>query len=177
MGLWPGVLRAESIEVLETLDRPRESRDGLTGLHERSALGPALQRAVIERPPVAVALLDLDRFKRINDERGYEAGDEVLRGWASAVVATLRPTDVVVRWGGDELGVVMPGTTLEAAFELLERVHARVRSLGLTVSAGLVAVELEEPIGAVFERADHALYDAKRSGRDQTATAGRYGPS
>jgi diguanylate cyclase (GGDEF)-like protein len=171
LGGSPGELRAESIDIVETLHRPDQGRDGLTGLLRRSSLQDALGPGA-----VVVAQCNLDRFKRVNDTHGHELGDEVLRRCARAITGTVRPTDVVARWSADQYTIVMPGLTLAAAQPLLEQVRAAIAGLGLSSPAGPVmltasigAVERAsgEATGAVFVRADDAMIDAKRRGRDQ----------
>lgn len=168
MGGSSGELRAEMIDVLEILDQPQVPRDGLTGLPKRTALMPAFDQAVRTQQPVAVMILDIDRFKSVNDNQGHQAGDEVLRRCTAAIVESLGPGDVVVRWGSNAFAAVMTGATIDVARERLDRVHARVHAIGVTVSAGLVAFELGDTSAVIFERADRALYAAKGRGRNCT---------
>jgi diguanylate cyclase (GGDEF)-like protein len=124
-------------------------------------------------------MMDIDRFKRINDGWGHDAGDVVLRGAATALRGALRPGDVLARVGGEEFALVLPGVTPEEALPLVERLRAAVTSAvprpgapasRLTLSAGITAVAgtglaaIEEGLRA----ADAALYAAKQAGRDRT---------
>lgn len=153
LGGSPAELRAESIEILEILD---QQVDGLTGLPTRTALALA-------KPPCVIALFDLDHFKRFNDTHGHLAGDELLKRWASLTRSTLRPDDIVVRWGGEELAVAIYAD-LDTACELVERVRAAMRPI--TFSVGITELD-----ATAFARADQALYEAKRAGRDRIIRA------
>ncbi len=181
MGGSPGELLADSIEIVEVLRTTQSTTDGLTGLLRRSALGAAFAQERSQDPSrnVGFALLNIDRFKRINDTHGHVLGDEVLRRAAATVVAALRPGDLVARWSGDEMAIVLPGATLETAREVVERTLVQVRDLVLdagehevrmTMSAGVVEVGPGEALGEATERAVNALYEAKRAGRDRIVT-------
>lgn len=180
MGCSPGVLRAETIEILEVHARAHPARDGLTGLPKRDAIGTAFEQA---RRPLGLAMLDIDWLKRINDKHGHTVGDEVLRACASAIAGALRPGDIVARWGGEEFAILLPGATLETVRELVEQVLAHVRALGVasdthdvtvTISAGVVEVGPGETFATAVERADRALYAAKNAGRDRVEVGPRF---
>lgn len=167
MGCSPGELQAESIEILETFGR--QKRDGLTGLHVKAAAGSELER-VRGQAPVAVAMLDLDRFKRLNDTHGHQVGDEVLRALAAAMTNVLRSTDIIIRWRADELVAIMPATPIDQARMYLERARVAISKLppgGITASVGLVTLADGESSSALYQRLDQTLYDAQRQGRDQ----------
>lgn len=155
-------------------------RDPLTGLGNRrhlerrcAELLPAAQRA---QRPLAVAQLDIDHFKSINDRCGHATGDRVLVLLATLLQESMRATDVVVRQGGEEFVIVLPDTDLPAATEVCERLRERVAShpwgqLGgpdwqVTVSIGL-ATAAPYDLAALLETADAALYRAKRGGRNR----------
>ena len=156
-------------------------KDALTGLINRAAFAQAYarERALSQRRsrPLAVALIDLDKFKSINDTYGHAAGDDVLKRASSAIVGALRRTDVVGRWGGEELVVLLPETELDGARRGIENALAAVRALQFTAeghepyrvtfSAGVVAAGEDETLEAAVERADKLLYTAKQSGRDR----------
>lgn len=148
--------------------------DPLTGLLGRRLFAPVLvAELAAPEQPVALALLDLDDFKRVNDKLGHGYGDRVLRAVADSL-SGLRPVDTAFRLGGDEFAVVLPGLTDEQAVVVLERVRAMLseREPGITLSCGIASSgpggELSR--AELWERADSALYEAKRRGRRRTVT-------
>jgi diguanylate cyclase (GGDEF)-like protein len=145
--------------------------DELTGLPNRRTWEQALKREVANARrfgrPLAVAVLDLDGFKRFNDEHGHQAGDVLLREAAAAWSDDVRDIDTLARWGGDEFGLLVPGCTTADALSVIERM--RTSTPGTTCSVGLVAWDGVEDEGALMARADVELYRAKRSGRDRVA--------
>jgi diguanylate cyclase (GGDEF)-like protein len=157
------------------------TRDPLTGIGNRRALAQSFvrERLLQERAGsgLALGLLDLDHFKRVNDTHGHAAGDEVLRRTATTLVQSLRRTDVVVRWGGEELVVVLPNVDLAGAKAALDKALEAVRSesfvgaehttFRVSFSAGLVMVHPNESLESAVARADELLYAAKRAGRDR----------
>jgi diguanylate cyclase len=171
--------KAELQEAL-ALNRELATRDALTGLLNRRAMVELLGREHprLERGqgPLCVALLDIDLFKRINDGHGHAVGDEVLKHFSRLVGEQLRPADALARWGGEEFLLLMPGTPLVGAGQLLARLQAVVRAggfealapgLAVSFSAGLVECGDGEPQDSAIERADRALYRAKQGGRDR----------
>lgn len=159
---------------LETLS----SRDPLTSLSNRRALLDQLSielSALSAKRPLALAMLDLDKFKRINDERGHADGDALLVAIANVIQESARDTDVVARFGGDEFVVLYPRSTLHDARIGAARVVAAVRDLGaafdaerpVTVSVGLATAEPGETAVSLLRRADEAAYRAKRQGGDR----------
>lgn len=160
------------------LDRMSRT-DALTGLYNRRHLEERLREvdsaAVRHNEALAVVMLDIDYFKRINDAEGHHGGDDVLREITRRFKRVVRGEDVVGRWGGEELLVIVAHTDLEGAYGLAERVRLVVADepfvLGdhqrvVTISAGCAAGprgDTDELIG----RADDALYQAKNSGRNQ----------
>ena len=145
--------------------------DELTGLANRRAwdeeLSRELARANREEQWVCVAMLDLDHFKRFNDEHGHQAGDRLLKRLAATWREVLRPTDVLVRYGGEEFVVLLPNCELTTGVDVVERLR-QATPQGETCSAGVVAWDGSESPEALVSRADAALYRAKREGRDRT---------
>jgi diguanylate cyclase (GGDEF)-like protein len=175
-------LAAQKDELTDALALNRElaTRDALTGLLNRRAMVELLAREhpriVRGQGPLSVALLDIDWFKRINDSHGHGVGDEVLRRFAAVVKDQLRAADALARWGGEEFLLLMPGTRLDDARIVLERLRSAVAGGGfegiaadlkLSFSAGLVEVHEGEAQDAAIDRADRALYRAKQGGRDR----------
>jgi diguanylate cyclase (GGDEF)-like protein len=150
-------------------------RDPLTGLYNRRHFSEWLDRVrvkdVVTRPWFLV-ILDADFFKRINDEFGHQAGDQVLMSIASVASAQLRWTDCLARIGGEEFGLLLQDITFEDAVTVVERVRSAVATVDLgfghiTLSAGLVAGEQDMDAALALARADQAMYEAKRAGRDR----------
>jgi diguanylate cyclase (GGDEF)-like protein len=174
------MLAAETAMALERSDllaRLEEvaRTDDLTGLLNRRAweerLPRELARARRNNNPLCVAMLDLDHFKNYNDERGHQAGDRLLKQSAAAWVTELRASDTLARYGGEEFTVALPGCTLPNATDLVERLRAAMPG-DQTVSAGVACWNGRESAEELVGRADAALYEAKRSGRDRLVTAG-----
>jgi diguanylate cyclase (GGDEF)-like protein len=159
--------------------------DSLTGLPNRRHIyelaNAAMTRAVALPAPFTVALIDLDHFKSINDRCGHAAGDQVLREFALACRAALRDSDVLGRWGGEEFLLVMPGASLDTALIALERVRTLAlriplpepaAALKVRLSAGLATFDAHvKTLDELIARADAALYEAKREGRDRVRIA------
>jgi diguanylate cyclase (GGDEF)-like protein/PAS domain S-box-containing protein len=148
--------------------------DQLTGLPNRRAweetLDRELARATRDGQPVCVAVLDLDEFKRYNDQRGHLAGDLLLTQAAEAWRAQLRGGDVLARFGGDEFAALIPGRPLDIALIVIERLR-RATPHGSGCSAGVAVWDGAESAVDLFGRADAALYVAKESGRNRIAAA------
>ncbi|HEX2495851.1 MAG TPA: GGDEF domain-containing protein [Gaiellaceae bacterium] len=175
-------MRMLAAEAAIALDRARllaqlqetARTDDLTGLPNRRAwdeeLPRELARAARDARPVCVAMLDLDRFKRFNDDRGHQAGDRLLKQAAAAWASNLRASDMLARYGGEEFSVLLPGCALEDAKVLVQRLRAAMPD-GETVSAGIACWDEIETAEELVGRADTALYAAKRSGRNRFVTA------
>lgn len=150
--------------------------DGLTGVLNRRALDErlAVEIARAERLGVAltVVMIDLDHFKRFNDRRGHGAGDALLRGSAQAWRRQLRPTDLIARYGGEEFTLVLPACDADQALQLIERLRPLVPDMQ-TFSAGVALRQDKEDADALLGRADQALLQAKRGGRNRSVVAGR----
>ena len=165
------VANARSRERLVAL----ATTDPLTGLANHRAFRERLlaECARVERSggPLALVMIDLDRFKRINDTHGHQAGDEVLRGVARRLASCARRGDVPARVGGEELAWLLPDTGLDAAVEAAERLRLAIRGVPfravgqVTASLGVAVLGPEGPDDLV-RRADLALYRAKEGGRD-----------
>jgi len=157
--------------------------DQLTGLHNRRYMAGHL-KALVERSgqggePVSLLAIDIDHFKKINDGYGHDVGDEVLCEFAVRLASNVRAIDIPVRHGGEEFLVVMPDTRIEDAHRIAERIRLHVagspfrvaggaESLDVTISIG-VATSLagETKVDGLLKRADAAMYEAKRSGRNR----------
>ena len=162
--------RADLIARLADLARS----DSLTGLANRRALDESLARELDRADrtgqPLTVAMIDMDHFKRFNDERGHQAGDWFLAETARAWTRELRPSDTLARYGGEEFVVVLPNCTAAAAVQAIERLRGAVPA-GQTCSAGVATRLRDESSDMLLKRADAAMYVAKRSGRDRTVAA------
>ncbi len=158
--------RGELLGRLEVAART----DDLTGLLNRRAwdeeLGRELARADRDAGALCVAIVDLDRFKRYNDSHGHQAGDRFLKQMAGAWSQTLRSGDILARYGGEEFALALPGTNLEHAQEMLERLRESLPE-GQTCSAGVCRWDGKESAESLTARADTALYAAKDAGRDR----------
>jgi diguanylate cyclase (GGDEF)-like protein len=159
----------ERAELMATLAEVART-DDLTGLANRrawdEALNRELARAKRESTPLAVGMIDLDRFKDYNDVHGHQAGDRLLKQLAAAWRDQLRATDVLARYGGEEFALALPGCDLSDATVLIERLRGATPA-EQTVSAGLAVWDGDESAEALFGRADRALYLAKDAGRDR----------
>ncbi len=157
--------------------------DALTGLANRRAFFAGFGRAIgqaAEGTCGCIAMLDLDRFKQINDQRGHAGGDAVLQQFARVAGASLRHGDTLARIGGEEFAILLPGASIRQARAVVDRIRRSVRSsptthegvsVFVTVSAGLARYDGSEPVAAVLARADTALYAAKAKGRDRLSIA------
>jgi diguanylate cyclase (GGDEF)-like protein len=161
-------------EHLEAELRHLAEHDSLTGLANRRRLEAELERELARAKrsgtTVCLALLDLDGFKDFNDRNGHMAGDELLRGLAGAWRISLRASDLLGRFGGDEFIAMLPECGLPEGVEVVERL--RQLAWGeVTCSAGLAVSVAGDDVASLLGRADQALYDAKGKGRDVLALA------
>ena len=183
---WRQRLSTQRRELQQALDQVPQlaTRDALTGLYNRrhmqEKLAYAAQRFQRYGERFTVALIDLDHFKRINDEHGHVVGDQALMAFASAASMVLRDTDTLARWGGEEFLFLMPNTSPQKATIALDRVRDALASvtvsqvapqLRLRFSAGLALCLGQEGTDATLERADQALYQAKSAGRHRSVVA------
>ncbi|MGC8800319.1 GGDEF domain-containing response regulator [Chloroflexus sp.] len=155
-------------------------RDSLTGLLNHQAVEEELARefARAERlnQPLAIAIIDLDHFKRINDSHGHVVGDHVLRSFARLLQQRLRKSDLMGRHGGEEFLVALPNTSLVEALTLIDTVRSSFAALhhygpagmfGVTFSAGIAGYPQHRSLIGMMQAADQALYQAKREGRNR----------
>ena len=174
-------LALSNIALREKL-RTQSLRDPLTGLYNRRYMEDALERYLnlAERTGSAtsVMMIDFDNFKRLNDEFGHAKGDAVLRDAASQLVGALRPSDVVARYGGEELMVILPNCGLEDAAGKAEVLRLRIESLSvlhgtpISASFGVACVpETATNASDVVPMADAALYAAKEEGKNRVVSA------
>jgi diguanylate cyclase (GGDEF)-like protein len=190
LGLFGATLRKilyrRSIELKAAYQRIEElaELDELTGSYNRRCIMRLLD-AEIEKSrqtstPCAIALIDLDWFKRINDAHGHPVGDEVLRTFATTIFANIRPADCFGRYGGEEFLLLLPGTDGDAASRTLDRLRGIVADLDwsafspgmrVTISAGVVTLRDNDTADTFLVRADSALYSAKAQGRNRIATS------
>jgi diguanylate cyclase (GGDEF)-like protein len=167
-----------SVKLEDIEERAR--RDDLTGFYNRRTLLVAMEEArvhaVAAREPLSLCVIDLDLFKRYNDEFDHLTGDLVLRAFAHSVQENLRATDVFGRYGGEEFVQICRHTNLAGAIADAERLRERISTLDvplphatgkLTVSIGVAQHQPGETIMQTFARADEALYRAKRLGRNR----------
>jgi diguanylate cyclase (GGDEF)-like protein len=168
---------SESVQRSKNLEREANT-DALTGLLNRRWLENSVPRFVARhlhaQKPLSVLLLDIDYFKRFNDEHGHAVGDQVLALVAQTVEKCLRPTDLAARYGGEELLVILPETPLEGARIAAERVRASISSAKLpnldrsiTISIGAACLAAGEGAEVLLKRADERLYLAKERGRNR----------
>lgn len=160
------------------------NRDGLTGLmnrrHFMHSAEAEIRRAQRYERPIAIALGDLDYFKRLNDTYGHGAGDVVLRSFAALLGESVRQSDLVCRYGGEEFAFLFPESTVEQAHILIERFRQRFSEHDIPLPSGLLvrvtlSVGLADashcPLEIALQRADYALYEAKRLGRNRLIVA------
>jgi diguanylate cyclase len=156
--------------------------DALTRIPNRLAYEQRMEDEV-ERfrrfgQPICLATCDIDHFKRINDSYGHRAGDKVLQVVAESFAASVRSTDFVARYGGEEFVFILPGSTLDDAQNLMNRIREKVSEVGfhfrgtpvsVTISCGLTALRTDDSTDDAFDRADKAMYQAKDAGRNRVA--------
>ncbi len=178
---------AERVEALEDELRKLSNEvqtDQLTQVANRRGLIATFEteRAKLEREPrpLALALLDIDNFKKLNDSLGHAAGDEALKSLAARVSSMLRPGDKVGRWGGEEFVLILPEAPLEEAQAVLLRLQRSLsaslfmhegRDVFVTFSAGVTLYRQGETLEHALDRADEALYEAKRTGKNRACVA------
>jgi diguanylate cyclase (GGDEF)-like protein len=190
LGLFGSTLRKtlyrRSVELKEAYRRIEElaELDELTGSFNRRCIMRMLEEEIARSQragaPCSIALIDLDWFKRINDAYGHPTGDEVLRTFAITSFANIRTIDRLGRYGGEEFLLVLPGTSEDAAFRMLDRLRAIIAELDwsafspamrVTISAGVATLRQNETSDNFLARADGALYASKARGRNRITGA------
>ncbi len=165
----------KQLEQVNMLLRQQATLDPLTGLSNRRAFDDALceELARTERTAASMALIfvDVDHFKNFNDEFGHVAGDQALQQVASVLLAQARPYDHVARYGGEELTLILPDTGRGAGMAVAERIRLAIESFAwprapITVSVGVAVANSADTGAGLLDRADRALYQAKRAGRN-----------
>ncbi len=167
-------------QMTDTLQR-FATTDDLTGAYNRRQFGEVIKyeihRAVRYADTLSLIMFDLDHFKRINDTYGHNAGDEVLKTVADIVKDNIRVTDTFARVGGEEFTVLAPATGLEGAKVVADKLRKSIESHAfetvgtVTASLGVAEFERDEAIDALIKRADNALYEAKKHGRNRVVIA------
>jgi len=170
----------QSLAQLDAELRHKVATDALTGVASHgqslSALRKAIQLAHRNHTPLCIAMVDLDHFKRVNDEHGHQVGDDVLCDVAGRMQAAVRNFDTVGRYGGEEFLIILDNADLATAQEIAERVRQRVASapvktrsagVNITLSLGLARLEPGDDVDSLIKRADEALYSAKHQGRNR----------
>lgn len=161
------------------------SVDALTGVHNRRWMNEAFPRAINRclrnSSPIAVLLVDIDHFKRVNDTHGHLAGDAALRAIAATLARNLRPHDMMARYGGEEFAILLPDTDLNIAKLVAERLRNSAEQtliqhdalvFRVTISVGIAPSRQEEALETLIAEADQALYRAKQQGRNRVEVFG-----
>lgn len=162
------------------------TRDPLTGLLNRRIMMERVNELTQNQnsespPPISILMLDLDRFKRINDTYGHLTGDTVLQSFSKIMREELRNSDILTRYGGEEFAAILPDTPLEDALRAAERIRSRCEQswvtaknnepVSFTVSIGVGELNRGETFSETLQRVDNSLYDAKKSGRNKVVQA------
>lgn len=180
------VMEQEAKGFREHMEEQRQKAltDPLTGLPNRAGWTERLELEMARYQryggELLMAVMDIDHFKRINDNYGHLAGDKVLKIIATELAGRLRKTDFIARFGGEEFVLLIPSTPMEGGRQMVETLRAAVAAcpfhfknepVTITMSAGITAFAAQESADKVFERADQALYRAKNAGRDRIEVA------
>lgn len=171
-------------KALETSLTKLSREDPLTGLFNRRTLMAMLEdemtRVQRYQRSMSLLMMDIDHFKRINDRWGHPMGDEVLRSFAAQCEGAMRENDKIGRWGGEEFVMLLPETEQPEAVEVASRLRSLTSSMAIpshsgdntihvTISIGIASTSAGDTVETLLARADHALYDAKTSGRDRVS--------
>lgn len=177
IGIWLTITHFQKrLEAMATTDR-------LTGVASRHAYDILMDQAIRDarrfKQPLSIIMVDVDHFKKINDSQGHPAGDRVLTGVANAIRVSLRSSDIICRWGGDEFLVALRNCDIVNAERLAQTIRQTVegasfglegRNLQATVSVGIAVLEPDETVDGFIARVDAALYAAKQTGRNKVST-------
>jgi diguanylate cyclase (GGDEF)-like protein len=202
LDLAEGRLQEQAVEIAAHISR--SLTDPLTGLPNRREFNDRLEERMgawnRRREVFSLLLVDVDYFKKLNDQHGHLAGDQVLSALGAALRGAIRREDAIARYGGEEFAILLPNTTAEQAALVAQKVreaaaravvHHNRQSIAVTVSGGIAAIQPSERMEALIQRADAALYAAKAAGRncaflhdgvecrlaDGTTTAAARGPA
>lgn len=159
------MLRLEKEELIEYY-----SKDSCTGFFTKRHLKPAIESLISQGEIFSFAVIDLDDFKRVNDDHGHEIGDIVLHDTACIIRNTVRDSDKVIRYGGDEIMIILPEVDIHKAKPILERIRWRIEDsnlYGVTCSIGLVDFRKGDVADGIIQRADALMYASKGNGKNQ----------
>ncbi|MEZ5316909.1 MAG: diguanylate cyclase [Vicinamibacterales bacterium] len=179
--------RLETLQTRLVKAEEEAALDGLTRVANRATFDRRIQQMVSTargaKAPLCFAMVDVDHFKKINDTHGHQVGDRVLLGTAMWLTKALRPTDFVARYGGEEFGIILHGAKIgeveKRLNEILVEIAGKsfeyeaddeVRSVRFTVSCGVTELASSDTVEDLIRRADEALYDAKRKGRNRVVS-------
>lgn len=176
-------LRLEILTAKRELESEVYNLDPLSGAASRVGMLSRLreQQALVKRGlhACSIAVMDFDNFKRINDSYGHAAGDRVIAGVAKLIMSNMRPYDMLFRYGGEEFLICEPETELDAGRQMLDRLRQTIaemrfddghgQSFQITASFGVVLLDPDLPVEQSIDRADRAMYAAKRAGRNRVA--------
>ena len=176
-----------SLEIQNLRIEEAARRDPLTGARNRAGIRDELVREMKKArrgtETFSIVFIDIDHFKRINDNHGHSVGDTVLKQLVRELGSQIRHSDYLVRWGGEEFMMVCTNTTFEAAARLAEKLRQHIQAarwpdgLQVTASFGVTTYTTPEALSVALARADGALYEAKRNGRNQVVSAPQPGTS
>lgn len=168
---------ANALQEQTDLYKELSTHDALTGVFNRNGIAKVIDDLFTKNSSntdVAVLLLDIDHFKRVNDKRGHDMGDVILKEFAKIISENIRPKDAFARWGGEEFIIVSPGTSLTAAAKFAEKLRVNIAAKkygveeisGISASFGVTVARIDDTFEDAFKRADVALYRAKELKRN-----------
>lgn len=165
------------LEYQNKLLKQQSITDVLTGIYNRLQLDEdlsyAIQHSKGTKSEFSIILLDIDHFKRVNDNFGHLVGDAVLKAFASLLLSSIRSSDIVGRWGGEEFLIICPNTSLKDCKQLAEQLRKKItehefpEKMSLSASLGVAVQQQDEEAEAMIARVDNALYEAKKQGRNR----------